>query len=52
VLNAPRVESSLAGVDIFSSVRFVAGFEESKQFCYDQTVTKPFNNIAYLPILI
>jgi hypothetical protein len=28
VLNAPRVESSLAGVDIFSSVKFVAGFEE------------------------
>ena len=52
VLNAPRVESSLAGVDIFSSVKFVAGFEEIETIRYGQTVTKPFNNSAYLPILI
>jgi hypothetical protein len=52
VLNAPRVESFLAGVDIFSSVKFVAGFEEIETIRYGQTVTKPFNNIAYLPILI
>jgi hypothetical protein len=39
------------GVDIFSSVRF-AGFEEIETIRYDQTVTKPFNNSAYLPILI